>query len=104
MPTVEKVSGPRTNIRDIGHFSRGDRADVSEDDVHYLCEERGDFERVSDINSRADGVKEALVSSPGEMIDAGVCPWCDDYEGDHVGRHASSAHPDEWGAYTDTED
>ena len=35
-------------------------------------------------------------------VEAGVCPWCpadDRYEGDHVGRHASSAHPDEWDAY-----
>lgn len=34
------------------------------------------------------------------LIADGVCPWCDDYEGDHVGQHASSAHPDEWDAYT----
>jgi hypothetical protein len=33
------------------------------------------------------------------MIDMGVCPWCDEYEGEHVGQHASSAHPDEWDAY-----
>jgi hypothetical protein len=31
-----------------------------------------------------------------QLIQAGECPWCDDYEGDHVGRHASSAHADEW--------
>lgn len=34
-----------------------------------------------------------------EQIDAGVCPWCDDYEGDSVPQHASSAHPDEWSDY-----
>ena len=33
-------------------------------------------------------------------VERGVCPWCDDYEGDHVGQHASSAHPDEWDAFT----
>lgn len=33
------------------------------------------------------------------MIDLGVCPWCDDYKDDHVGQHASSAHPEEWARY-----
>jgi hypothetical protein len=37
--------------------------------------------------------------SPSAMIDDGECPWCDDYSGDHVGSHASSAHPDEWDDY-----
>ncbi len=42
------------------------------------------------------------VESDAAAIDAGVCPWCpedDQYEGDHVGRHASRAHPEEWQAY-----
>jgi hypothetical protein len=37
-----------------------------------------------------------------QLIEVGVCPWCpveDRYEGDHVGQHASSAHPDEWAEY-----
>jgi hypothetical protein len=37
----------------------------------------------------------------GGYIDMGVGPWCEGYEGDHVGQHASSAHPDEWAAYRD---
>lgn len=45
---------------------------------------------------RTDGASDDVSAS----INSGVCPWCDDYEGDHVGQHASSAHPDEWGAYT----
>jgi len=36
---------------------------------------------------------------PAAAIEAGVCPWCDDYEGDHVGQHASSAHADQWADY-----
>lgn len=32
-------------------------------------------------------------------IDAGECYWCDEYSGDHVGQHASSAHPEAWTAY-----
>ena len=42
------------------------------------------------------------LESDAAAVEAGVCPWCPDddrYEGDHVGRHASSAHPDEWDAY-----
>lgn len=122
MPTVEKVSGPRTNIRDIGHFSRGDRADISEADARYLCEERGDFAVVDETGSyptESDDDSDGGVTpseaeggylrdaDPAVQIDEGACPWCppdDRYEGDHVGRHASSAHPDEWDAYTDTED
>jgi hypothetical protein len=35
------------------------------------------------------------------LIDAGVCPWCDEYDGDNVGLHASRAHPDQWADYKD---
>ena len=35
-----------------------------------------------------------------DAVESGVCPWCDDYEGDHVGQHASSAHPDAWDEYS----
>lgn len=41
------------------------------------------------------------VVPPGELIEAGECPWCDEYEGEHVGQHASSAHPDEWAEYSE---
>lgn len=44
--------------------------------------------------------------SDADAVEAGVCPWCDPddrYEGDHVGRHASSAHPDEWEQYKNDE-
>ena len=34
-----------------------------------------------------------------KLIEAGECPWCNSYSGDHVGQHASSAHPEEWNAY-----
>lgn len=33
------------------------------------------------------------------IIDDGECPWCDEYDGENVAQHASSAHPDEWDAY-----
>lgn len=34
-----------------------------------------------------------------EHIEDGECPWCDDYTGDGVPQHASSAHPEAWAAY-----
>lgn len=27
------------------------------------------------------------------------CPFCDDYDGDHVGTHAAQAHPEAWADY-----
>jgi hypothetical protein len=33
------------------------------------------------------------------LIDDGVCPWCEEYEGDYLGQHASSAHPEKWTEY-----
>ena len=41
------------------------------------------------------------VEETAAAVEAGVCPWCDEYEGGHVGQHASSAHPDAWEAYRD---
>jgi len=96
MPTVEKTSGGTVRIRDIGEFAPGDRADVSTADAQYLCDERGDFERIE-----ADGRPDRPIS---DLVDDGTCPWCEDYEGDAVGQHASAAHPEEWAAYKDQED
>ncbi|WP_147435155.1 hypothetical protein [Haloarcula sp. Atlit-120R] len=49
MPTVEKTEGGRVTVRGIGEFGLGDQAEVSEDDAAYLCDERGDFERIDDV-------------------------------------------------------
>ena len=72
-------------------------------------DDAGEFEiaEASDARDLADayGVElERLVVDDdpddlAEQIEAGVCPWCDEYEGDHVGQHASSAPPDAWDAY-----
>lgn len=48
MVTVEKVDGGRVTIRGIGRFTIGDQAEVSADEAAYLCEERGDFDRVTE--------------------------------------------------------
>lgn len=48
MPTVEKTHGGRVYIRTLGReFETGDRVGVDEEMATYLCEERGDFERLS---------------------------------------------------------
>lgn len=38
-----------------------------------------------------------------DALEQGVCPWCDDYEGDGVAQHASSAHPDRWAEHRGTD-
>lgn len=99
MPVVEKIAGGRVVVRGIGEFSPGDRADVSEADAAYLCDDRGDFQRV-DENDGSDLPDDRVPDEDlAAMIDEGLCPWCDEYEGDAVGQHASAAHPDEWAAY-----
>ena len=57
-----------------------------------LQRQRGRIRRVED----SDEMHERDIE---QLIIAGECPWCDDYSGEHVGQHASSAHPDEWAAY-----
>jgi hypothetical protein len=56
MPVVEKVRGSRVNVRGIGEFTVGDRAEVSTSDATYLVEERGDFEIVDAGNESDDAV------------------------------------------------
>jgi hypothetical protein len=64
MPTVEKVSGGRVYVREVGReFDRGDRVDVSEVTAAYLCEERGDFERV-DAATEDSGSEGAATAEP----------------------------------------
>jgi len=35
------------------------------------------------------------------LVENGICPWCDDYSGENVGHHASSAHPHMWNEYSE---
>ncbi len=58
-------------------------------------EDREAFEPVTEIETGA--ADEQLTIA--EVLDAGECPWCDEYDGDHVEQHAPKAHPDEWSAY-----
>ncbi len=67
------------------------------DDVDGLepCDRHLDEGGESDATEWAD--------RPAAAMEAGVCPWCesddDRYEGENVGQHASSAHPEEWTEY-----
>jgi predicted NBD/HSP70 family sugar kinase len=61
MPVVEKVRGGTVRVRGIGKFSVGDRADVSTADAGYLCDERGDFERVAEDAGDGDEADEGLA-------------------------------------------
>ncbi|WP_135363450.1 hypothetical protein [Halosimplex halophilum] len=101
MPVFEKVAGGEVLLRGIGErVSVGDRVDVDGAFAGYLSE-RGDFERVDDAGEdiTADEVESLADDVIAERIDAGECPWCDEYEGENVGQHASSAHPDAWDDY-----
>lgn len=111
MPTVKKTHGNVVTIRDVGRFERGDRAEVDEEMAAYLCDERGDFELVDEDDDQDDAedddAEDGDAPLPGDepadadLVDQGICPWCDEYEGDHVGRHAASAHPDSWDEYNE---
>jgi len=85
MPTVEKIRGGRVLVRGLGEFDLGDRADVSDADAQYLCEERGDFKLVNgeagedfDINGwldndyreRAEAVRDGGVDAYLNEIEA----------------------------------
>jgi hypothetical protein len=61
MVRVEKVSGPRVDVRGIGHYEIGDVDDVSAADAEYLVEERGDFRYVDGPPS--DDTEEAASTS-----------------------------------------
>jgi len=88
MPEVEKTSDARVTIRGIGEFTVGDRADVTADEAAYLCDERGDFERVANIEAKNESVKEALVSDADGTDDS-----TDDKSGDYpAADDTSDAH------------
>jgi hypothetical protein len=84
MPTVEKVTGGRVHVRDIGHFEAGGRAEVSEADARYLVEERGDFETVdddTDAETDSDAETCQVVKTDGEVCGRELpCPYHSDEE------------------------
>ena len=113
MVTIHHVGGPgRFTHTALDRIStHGDTHEVSKSGAEYLCDELGHFERLDateaefrEVNDDdAEDTGEALESADDKadamLIEAGECPWCDDYEGENVGQHASSAHPDAWNDY-----
>jgi hypothetical protein len=98
MPTIRKATRGAEFLHGYGTVRGGDTVEVDADTAAYLVEQ-DDYERVVDV----DGEEVTSADDPtvAEQIDNGVCPWCDDYEGDGVPQHASSAHSQEWAAYSE---
>jgi hypothetical protein len=97
MPTVEKTAGGRVNVRGVGEFTPGDRAEVDADQAAYLCEERGDFEIVDDVEKTDDsaepdgesedsdaGADETFAFDPGDATDFETNGWLDNDYGDRA--------------------
>ncbi|WP_254766509.1 hypothetical protein [Salinilacihabitans rarus] len=99
--TVEKVQGGQVYLRALERrLAIGDRAEVSEEFAAYLVDERGDFELVSEEGDDVVDDDESIAA----QIEVGECPWCDEYEGENVGMHASRSHPEAWDEFQDEED
>ena len=59
----------------------------------------------SDASDESDDAGDVSAQTRREsQISRGVCPWCDAYDGEHVGRHASSAHTEKWNRFKDKRD
>jgi len=90
--------GERVTVDESGEFEVDDASDARDLADAYGVE----LERL--VVDEADAEPKAAGDpTPDEQIRAGICPWCDEYEGDHVGQHASSAHPDAWDAYNEAD-
>lgn len=101
MPRVRYTGGATYDIRDGPTFEVGDEAAVG-DAIADRLTDRHDFVRVDgDADSGEDDAPDPVTHTPEETIDAGYCPWCEEYEGDAVAQHASAAHPDAWADYTE---
>lgn len=100
------------------HISRSEKAAVDDNGVfeapRSVGEAVADRHGVAVSDTRADGSNQQSGDDSGSLVNAddksdrvlvenGTCPWCDDYEGDSVPQHASSAHPDKWDAYKESD-
>lgn len=83
MPAVEKTTGGPVYHRGLGEtLEIGDQSEVSEELAAYLCEERGDFERV-DAGDDSAGTCD-VVKSDDEVCGRDLpCPYHSD--GDEEG-------------------
>jgi hypothetical protein len=95
MRTVRYVgSANRYRLTQDGVDIEAGEAETVDDDLAEYLLDRDDFEAVETADS--DGGDEPTIA---DQIDAGECPWCDEYEGENVGQHAASAHTDAWDDY-----
>ena len=87
---------------DYGDYDDGvltvDREATAAELAEYPNVERLDGDATPEVGPEETGSQNVDIDA---QVDAGVCPWCDDYEGDYLGQHASSAHPDAWDAYNE---
>jgi len=88
-------------------YTNGDGVSHDRRTCRRLHNTSGRIRRIDAVGDRdpcphcADGSDAIHERDVEQLVDAGVCPWCDAYSGDHVGQHASSAHPKKWAAYRD---
>lgn len=74
---------------------------VAERVAAYFRDEFDGYDYDPDGGGDADAGDDDDEVPTADLIEQGVCPWCEDYEGDGVPQHASAAHPEEWAAHTE---
>lgn len=112
---VRKTTPGESYIHNHGRVAGGETIAVDSDTAAYLVDSgsyeyaESDAESEPDTDTAADtadtdadvegddtGAEDATQA---DLIEQGICPWCDEYDGESVGRHASAAHTEEWNAY-----
>jgi hypothetical protein len=110
-PAAVDVRGETVAVGDDGTFEVdnetwlqrfADRHGVDADTL--LADRPAEDDPTTDEDSAGDiNVEELADEVIADHLDDGVCPWCDDYEGDAVAQHASAAHTDAWADWKDRE-
>lgn len=72
-------------------------------DGEYVADSRRDrkLQRQRGRIRRVEDSAEMHERDIEQLIEAGECPWCNDYSGEHVGQHASATHPEKWNEYNE---
>jgi len=95
MRTVRYVgSANRYRLTQSGVDIEAGATETVDDDLAEYLLDRDDFEEVE-----SEGTDDGGDDTVEEQINAGECPWCDEYEGENVGQHAASVHADAWDDY-----
>lgn len=91
-PPYYKTKADAAAACDEGETPRPVSGDVIDADADGGPDDDGD----GGPDASDDRPRDPPLTELQAQFDRGVCPWCDDYEGEHVGRHASSAHAEKW--------